>query len=320
VRGPRKYAYLTASYTRFLLQGNCPDWPLRIHLQMHSCCNATCATCPYPETSKHLKHGEMSWELFDKIAVELGQSDYPSIVLFDLQHEPLMNPEIFVWIRHLKRIAPLTHPWVITNGSLLDRFGPSEIIDSGIERISVSLNAHSSDTYALLGTGLDFECVKASVISLSRHEGVRRRLLVNFVASQINRHEIRDAVAYWNQMGVATQVKPLTNRAGALTSYRSFLDENAMTPWQGNRLGSMLRRSARRVVGCPLPFHQTAILYTGDVLLCCQDWKHDPIVGNLANDTLRHIWNSASLRELRRLILAHRYERIPACTDCSMAT
>lgn len=315
-----RYVYLAAAYARFLLHGKCPSWPLRIHVQTHSYCNAACATCPYPETSKNLVHGEMSWEVFDKLVKELRQSNRPSVVLFDLQHEPLLNPELFSWIRHLKRMAPLTRPSIITNGSLLDRFDPAEIVDSGVDRISVSLNAHSEETYARLGTGLDFASVKASVISLSRYEDVRRRLLVSFVASDVNKHEIGKAVAYWNEMSVATQVKPLTNRAGTLGSYDSFFAEDAMAPWQGNRLGSMLRRVSRRAVGCPLPFHQTAILFTGDVLLCCQDWQHDPIVGNVANDTLRNVWNSDCLSELRSSILARRYDRIAACTDCSLAT
>jgi len=34
------------------------------------------------------------------------------------------------------------------------------------------------------------------------------------------------------------------------------------------------------------------ILYNGDVVLCCMDWKREVILGNIREESLYNIWNS----------------------------
>jgi radical SAM protein with 4Fe4S-binding SPASM domain len=61
------------------------------------------------------------------------------------------------------------------------------------------------------------------------------------------------------------------------------------------------------------------ILFNGDVILCCNDWNRDNVVGNVNNESLEQIWNSAAMNHLREKIIKKRYHEIKACAQCTMA-
>jgi len=292
----RQYLYLSAAYSSCFVRCRCLDYPCRIDLQTHSRCNARCSTCPYAAVSARNEHGTMRWEVFDRLVTELSSADTPATVLFELHHEPLMNPDIFSWVRHLKRSAPRTRCIVITNGSLLDDFSLDEIAASGLDTLSVSLNAHTAATYEQLNTGLDFTQVVENTLRLAGHAAVRQLLRVSFVLTEVNRLEIRDALAFWSDRGVIRDL-----------------------PGVDGGFSSAIRRRIRSFTGCPLPFYQTGILFSGDVILCCQDWNHDPVIGNIESESLQSIWNGPTLTTIRRSILAHRYDEVVPCRDCSLA-
>jgi radical SAM protein with 4Fe4S-binding SPASM domain len=75
--------------------------------------------------------------------------------------------------------------------------------------------------------------------------------------------------------------------------------------------------SARGILGCELPFRQMCILFNGDVIVCCHDWNRATIVGNVRTSSLKEIWNSEKMNEIRRLIVKKRYEQINSCKECS---
>ncbi|TFH35485.1 MAG: radical SAM protein [Dehalococcoidia bacterium] len=314
-----QYRYLSRAYPRFLLRRRLQAYPFRIHIQTHSRCNARCATCPYVNTAALREHGTMKWDVFDRLVTELGSADASSTVIFVLQHEPLMNPDLFTWVRHLKTIAPTTRCQVITNGSLLGNFPLEEIAASGVDMLSVSLNAHTRETFERINTGLDFTTVMENALRVAGDEALRQRLRVSYVVTEINQAEIGEAVAFWKSRGVMTQVKRLTNRAGALPAYESLLSSTRPEQNLIESAAAGVRRSVRRIIGCPMPFYETDILFNGDVILCCQDWNHDPVIGNIGTESLRSIWNGPALTALRHSILTHRCDQIAACRGCSIA-
>ncbi|MHA1485228.1 MAG: SPASM domain-containing protein, partial [Candidatus Thorarchaeota archaeon] len=72
-----------------------------------------------------------------------------------------------------------------------------------------------------------------------------------------------------------------------------------------------------RVTGCPLPFYQMNVLFNGDAIICCHDWNRASVIGNAGTSSLREIWNSTKVNEIRRLVLRKRYEEIDSCKECS---
>ncbi|MDA0036157.1 SPASM domain-containing protein [Brachyspira hyodysenteriae] len=55
---------------------------------------------------------------------------------------------------------------------------------------------------------------------------------------------------------------------------------------------------------------------TGTVSPCCSDWQEKMIIGNVNNQTVREIWNSEKLKELRIQHLTGHRDKNPICVNC----
>ncbi len=86
----------------FVARRRCSPFPSYLHIQTQTRCNARCVTCPYPVVSPRWANGTMDWALFDDITRQVAAESASLNVVFDLQNEPLLNPDIFAWVRHMK--------------------------------------------------------------------------------------------------------------------------------------------------------------------------------------------------------------------------
>lgn len=262
----------------------------------------------------------MEWDLFARIADQLASEPMLYRVSLFLQNEPLLDRRIFDWVRYFKTRAPDKTCRVVTNGELLDRFSPSDIIGSRLDQLTISLNAHYKETYELINRGLSYEKVMANVESLLSNRALRRRVRLSFLVTQQNQDEVPQATRYWKSRGVKAKVTQVTNRAGALEDFESI---RPSSPCSGgsvvSRLLERLMSRARQLAGCILPFCQMNILFNGDCVVCCHDWKRASVVGNARTTALREIWNNERMNEIRRLVLRKEYERINPCNECSVA-
>jgi radical SAM protein with 4Fe4S-binding SPASM domain len=314
------YLYLFRAYARFRMVGECLSLPMVLQIQTHSFCNGECTICPYPSTSRELEQGFMERDLFDKIVSEMRSATRLSMVGFASQNEPLLDERLFDWIRHIKSMCPDKICMVTTNGEQLDRFSMEEVRQSGVDRIVVSLNAQSEETYEKINVGLDFNRVMNNVSSLLADQSLRPRVELSFRLVKENSSEVRSAVRYWKAQGVRTRVMGIANRAGSLVDYEAVRlgnDSQGIAPHRHRWRRAM--SSLRGVLGCEIPFHRMDILFNGETLMCCQDWKRAVTVGNAATASIEDIWNSPKMNDFRKLILRKRYEQITTCRECSMA-
>ena len=105
----------------------------------------------------------------------------------------------------------------------------------------------------------------------------------------------------------------MANRAGALAEF----DELRLKDDQ--RLRSRLLRLERRLcLGCRLPFWSLAVLVDGRVIVCCHDWGHSVILGDLSRQSLGEVWNGELTNHYRHLLWNRRYDESPICRNCSI--
>ena len=315
------YYYLIGAYSKFLTVGKCLDYPLALQIQTQSFCSGRCTICPYRIVSKKLDQGIMGWDLFVKIADELASEPYFPTVTYELHNEPLLDKRLLDFVKYFKSINVHKKCLLVTNGELLDKFSLTDMVQSGLDGVVVSLNAHSKEMYESINNGLDYERVMDNISSLLSNESTREKLALSFVVTEQNKHEVCQAVQYWNKMGVRTRVMEIRNRAGTLDNYeRLRLKTGYGSTSFVSKLWRRLMSRLHGIIGCQYPFFHMNILFNGDVIICCQDWNRTTVVGNARTSSLREIWNSEKMNEIRRLILRKRYEQIDSCKECSLVT
>ena len=95
---------------------------------------------------------------------------------------------------------------------------------------------------------------------------------------------------------------PLVNRAGNVENYEEL---------------RYTAQGAQPVRTCELVFYKMYILASGDVVLCCMDWRRQVVLGNVGRQSLRDIWNGDAYRRIRRLHIEGRDGEIGLCKACS---
>ncbi len=291
-------------------------YPIAIQVQTQSSCNAKCVFCPYPYTSKITSQGKMEWATFKRIVDECAE--FPNLTNFApiLQNEPLLDKDICKAISYAKEksngrliVSLSTNAHNIANGLVED------LMSSGLDYLSISLNAFYKKTYEALLPGFNFEKVINNIEKILSCSNGKTRVAVRFLKTRQNEDEVSEAVRYWHGRGVRTEVITiLHNRGGAI-------DIENLKP---KTVGKSLRESLRQRLFssfsncCVLPFRQMYILYNGDVILCGNDWLRNPILGNVNKDSLKDIWNGKTAIEIRKKIIQKQYEAIPPCRGCTM--
>jgi radical SAM protein with 4Fe4S-binding SPASM domain len=261
----------------------------------------------------------MDNNLFFKIVNELAAEPLFYKLIIDLQNEPLMDAKIFDRVRYFKSISRDKYCTLITNGELLDNFSLTEIMEANIDRLVISLNAHSRETYESINTGLDYDRVIRNITRLLPDGVLRQRLVLGFVLTRQNAPEIYQATQFWRRRGVKTTVTPLSSRGGWMKDYESLKPNGQYCGWPfAAKVYQHLVSRIPAILGCHRPFLVMSIISNGDVILCCQDWNRATIFGNVAENSIEEIWNSAKFQQVRRLLWQRRYSELYSCKDCSL--
>jgi MoaA/NifB/PqqE/SkfB family radical SAM enzyme len=278
-------------------------------IQTTSSCNASCKICPYCETSKELAQGIMEPDLFEKIIQEIAlrQSDVKQVMPY-FMNEPLLDRDLINKIHYIARIAPDVRIHLVTNGILIDRQLGNKLINSPLHSIKISVLGHRKETYE-------------SAMGIKGHHAIFRRLC-QFVRSSvrirgpnwitisltqtpgiIDRNETSSARRFWETMGVTFESfeKPIS-RAGNVNCVET--------------------RTHLNIKGCNSIWRNEMIhiLYNGDVLLCCMDWRREVVLGNLYDQTISDIWNGQRNRYYQQVINGRQMEhRRFLCYRCEAA-
>lgn len=313
----KSFLYLNRSFRYFKKHSVSFEFPRSLKIQTQSLCNGQCAICPHPALRDKQEQGIMTQELFEKIAHQAAKEPLLSKACFMLQNEPLLDKRIFQWVRYFKSLNQKKIAEIVTNGELIDGFTSKEIIQSRLDILAISLNAHTEHTFNIINKGINYKKVIENINFLLSHPVMKSKIVISFVYTKINKEEIYEAIRFWGRKGVRTQVKYISNRAGTLENYHYYKPERIRPGIFVNMERRLLRYYRKNTLGCFLPFSSMCILFNGDVILCCNDWRRTSILGNVNQHLLRSIWNSNEINKIRRLLSEGEYADIIPCRQCT---
>jgi len=256
--------------------------PQDIQIQTISRCNGTCAFCPYPTVSKQISHGTMDDSLFEKVVRQCRDLKHISPYLMN---EPLLDKRLPERIRYIKGETDAVAN-ISTNGSLLTKPLADRLSDAGMDLFMISLTAgnYSEDAiFHLRDRGVDVELVYILTQETApRLEAFRRRF-----------------------EGFKILAGAANNRGGNLEGF-GVLDTTGFD------------ESAPKDMGlCSKLARMLYVLYNGDCVLCCSDYRREVIVGNFRDHTIEEIWDSRMLRMYRSLQAQKLRGLLPLCSTCS---
>lgn len=289
-------------------------FPTIFQIQTNTLCNGSCIMCPISQ-EKNTQPGWMSDELFEKIIKEISENKTEdTLIWLHLQNEPLTDDMIFNKIKLIKKISNQTiQTGLVTNGTLLTDEKIKELNTSGLDRICFSIDASTKKTYNTIRKGLDYDTVLQNIETLRKSKS-KTQIFVRFIWQKENYHELLEFKNYWKKKGISQEIGVVNNRAGAVSNFTDISIPQSDIPFQFKLIQYIWSHLTK---GCYHLANSFNVLYNGDVIMCCNDYRKKTILGNVQNASIKEIWVSKKYQSIREAIFNHDFEKIPECQQCS---
>ncbi len=201
------------------------DHPSRLFVEVTTRCNLNCFMCVKQQDGCTLSEGDMDPELFARLAPAFPQLE--SLVLNGIG-EPLLSPQLEDFIR-LARSSMPKDSWIgfQTNGLLLTSQRALSLVSAGLDKICVSIDASSPDTFRKVREGgelLDVErAFKELAIAMETCHRPGLQVGIEFVVMRGNMQELPAALRWAAGQGasfaIVTHMLPYDDEHAAESAY-----------------------------------------------------------------------------------------------------
>lgn len=321
---PRKLANLGVSLgEHFLWQ---PPFargkPIRLIVDPTNHCDLSCPLCPTGQGRDERRRGMMSLEHFDRLIREAAP------YLFDIDFycwgEPLLHRELPQMIRLASRLGVAS---IVSTH--LNRLSPElaeELVDSGLQRLTVSLDGASRDSYRVYRQGGDFDAVLKNVALLAEAKArLRRRrpkIVWQFLVMKHNEHEVDEAKRTYPELGFdALSLRPMRCDLGQelqLDDSEKAARTLGMLPkaLRWSRYDAEAGRRLHPAKRCLFLWTQCVVHPDGAVSPCCGVYEPTHDAGNAFADGLTSVWNNPRYRRLREGVRSRNPGPDSPCQNC----
>ncbi len=209
----------------------------KVYIEPTNCCNLNCRTCIRNVWDEPL--GLMDETIFNRLVNDLRALPPPLTVFFGGFGEPLSHPRILEMVQQVKALGVTVE--LITNGTLLDQDRARGLIHAGLDRLWVSLDGATPDSYTDVRLGAALPDVIGNLTAFrDMRQPIRYptpEIGIVFVAMQRNIHDLPAVLAIAETVGAArlmvSNVLPHTDDMRAETLYNRSLSNDDYYPQPG---------------------------------------------------------------------------------------
>jgi len=162
-----------------------------------------------------------------------------------------------------------------------------KLLESGLNKILISLDAYTKETYDQIRKGGDFSLVMKNInyfLEERRRQGLLRPdVVAQFIVMDQNEHEIEAFKKYWLSRGVIVKIRLKMGWGKAVTT--EDLD----------------KAQVERVFPCPWILRAVSIQWSGKFAQCDADYEGEQSPGDINFQTIKEVWEG----ELAKRIAKH---------------
>ena len=298
------------------------DGPKKVYLELTSRCNLHCSMC-FRKLWFEETEGSMTDGLVSRLRRQLPQLPSLETVVFGGVGEPLLGARLPDLVTAFHAQGLRTE--IITNGSLLTAARSQALVDAGLDRLWISMDGFSAESYARQRLGGRYVKLMENIEGFNcARSASSTELGLTFVIMPENLHELdqinpfADRVrAEWLNLSHVVPAAPLKKEDAVYdlpvtlgkvrrVSRRSAPPQHDSCPFI--RDGSVFVRWDGGVCPCMQLLHNcdTYLYEQRRRVFRCE-------FGSLMQQSLQEIWDSGAYRSFRALV---REFDFPGCTVC----
>lgn len=292
--------------------------PLALSFEPTTSCNLRCPECPSGLRSFQRPTGMLEKELYQNTLDQIHKTLLYLTLYF--QGEPYLHPRFFDLITYAqsKKLYTATS----TNAHYLDDENARKTVESGLDRLIISIDGITQNTYSAYRVGGNLEKViegtKNIVAWKKRLKSSTPHLIFQFLVVKPNEHQISGVQTLAKDLGVdevrlkTAQIYDYKNGSDLIPNNDQYsrYKQNENGTWSiKNKLENQ----------CWKMWQSAVITWDGKVVPCCFDKDAHHSMGEVASQSFQEIWKSNAYSQFRQSILKSRSE-IEMCQNCTEGT
>ena len=292
--------------------------PLAVAIEPTTACNLGCPECPSGLRAFSRPTGNLKEDSYKKLIDEIYRHTF--YLTFYFQGEPFINPQFLDMVRYAsdKRMYTATS----TNAHFLDDENAKKTIESGLDRLIISIDGTTQETYEQYRIGGSIDKVingtKNIVKWKKQLKSKTPHIIFQFLVVKPNEHQINDVYLLAKRLGVnevklkTAQVYDYKNGNPLIPSiekYSRYRKRPDNTYEIKNALGN----------NCWKLWHSCVVTWDGKVIPCCFDKDANHQLGELESNSFTTIWKGDAYNAFRKQLFKGRNE-IDICKNCSEGT
>lgn len=290
--------------------------PVSISFEPTTSCNLRCPECPSGLREFTRPTGMLQKNFFQETIDEIAQDIL--YLIFYFQGEPYLNPQFLEMVKYANQKGIYTA--TSTNAHYLNDENARKTVESGLDRLIISIDGTTQDVYQQYRVGGKLDKViegAKNIIKWKRELNSKTPFVFfQFLVVKPNEHQIADIKALGKEIGV-DQVRFKTAQV-----YNYQEDPNNLIPtnnkysrYKKDASGKMKVKSGLKNY-CWKLWHANVITWDGLVVPCCFDKDALHQLGNLKSQSFKEIWKNSNYHQFRKELLNSR-KNIDICSNCS---
>ncbi|MEO5642397.1 MAG: radical SAM/SPASM domain-containing protein [Bacteroidia bacterium] len=307
--------YAGYQYSKFTKSPNQWGLPISVSIEPTTSCNLRCPECP-SGLREFTRPTGMLDSTFFRSTID-AMSAHLMYLTFYFQGEPYLNPDFLDMVKYAasKNIFTSTS----TNAHYLDSETAKRTVESGLERLIISIDGTTQETYSSYRIGGNLQKVIEGTKQVLRWkkelQSATPHVLFQFLVVKPNEHQVAEVHRIAEELGV-DEVVLKTAQVYEYENGNDLIPEQEQYSRYRKLSNGKWENKNKLENHCWKMWNSCVITWDGSIVPCCFDKDAKHKLGTLKNFSLKQIWFSESYYNFRSSILRSRGE-IDICKNCS---
>jgi len=307
--------YLSYQWSKLVGKPIHRGMPMSMSYEPTTACNLRCPECPSGLRSFTRETGNLKSDFFSQSIDQVA--DYLSYCIFYFQGEPYINPDFLEMVNYAARKGIYTI--TSTNGHFLNMENARKTVDSGLDRVIISIDGTTQEVYESYRKEGKLASViqgAKNLVAAKRESGKAHPYIVfQYLVVKPNEHQLDEVQQLADEIGV-DEVKYKTAQV------YDYVNGNPLIPtiekysrYKKQKDGTYKVKNTLKNQ-CWKMWHSCVVTWDGLVVPCCFDKDATHRLGDLKKDEFATIWRAQSYTQFRQAITRGR-DKIDICTNCT---
>ena len=292
--------------------------PFLIFIEPTDKCNFKCKFCPTGDinlmkNTPTRNSGNMDFSLYKKVIDDISEFD-DNIKMIQLYKdgEPLLHPQFTDMVKYAKSKSYINTVATTTNASLLNKDLSLKIIDSGLDRVNISIEGVNSEQYLNISRiKIDFKKLVDNIEFLYKNK-THLHIYIKIVGNNLSDNDKKDFYKVFGNIADSIFIENIIPIWSGIDVYNNDV--------KNNNLSNMGEKDIKYKNVCPNIFYSFAVNSDGSISPCCADWSRKFDIGNIKNKKIKDLWNSKEMFNLQMMFLKGKRKEHSFCGPCGLPT